>query len=331
MPTSLKYPRFYGNPTKMRRYFRLRTSFPIGDTRRYPVNLKLPFNVHINFGKTTGIPSTGLTINVPAAVAKSANKLKTKDIWKDFQIPFIRNFIPHNNLIVRGSFFDIGTIRHFGFPVLAKLIDGSRGRGLVYIRDEDALIEFLSDRSVDKTNYFYEKFFTATSEYRVHCSPHLRDRRYEFVINRGEETMRIVSENGCFLAVKKLMATEAHQNAMAEDGYVTRNMSDDVYFSTRFNKPRGWDNMIREAVMAIDVLGLDFGFIDVMYNTESGQYVFSESGSNPGMGRLQDDTDITNITALVYQKALVPIILNKANTFPQYTIQTPQTNTECAE
>lgn len=330
MPT-LKYPRFYGNPVKMRRYFRLRTSFPVGDTRRYPVNLKLPFPVHINFGKTTGIPDNGLVINTPAAVVRSADKLKTKNIWKDFQIPFIREFTPHNALVVRSSFFDIGKIRRYGFPVLAKLTNASRGRGLVYIRDEDALIEFLSDRSIDKTNYFYEKFFTATSEYRVHCSPHLIDRRYEFVINRGDETMRIVSENGCFLAVKKLMATEAHQNAMAEGGYVTRNMSDNVYFSTRFNKPRGWDNMIQEAVMAIDVLGLDFGFIDVMYNTTSGVYVFSESGSNPGMGRLQDDEDITNITALVYQQALVPIILNKARTFPQFTIQPPQTNTECAE
>ena len=86
--------------------------------------------------------------------------------------------------------------------------------------------------------------------------------------------------------------------------------------------------MLKQAVTAVEVLGLDFGFVDVMYNSESGIYMFSESGCNPGMGRLQEDEAITNLTAQVYQQALKHIILNKAQADPNLRISIPTTCVE---
>lgn len=330
MPIRMLYPRFYGNPIKMRKYFRLRKDYQVGDPLRYPVLLKTPYQAHINFGKTTGVPNTGLVLNSVFAVQQSANKVTTKNIWKENEsIPMIRQYKAYTDLVVNRNFFNMAYLRNIGFPIIAKLRNSSRGRGLVYLRDEEAVIDFLSDSSKPKEDYFFEKFFTATSEYRVHCSKWLKDRRYEFVIQHEGESKRFITNKGCFLAVKKLMSSDAYHTAMQEDGYVTRNMTEHLQFSTRFSPPRGWETMLEQACTALELLGLDFGFIDVMYNSESGQYIFSESGSNPGMGRLQDDEDATNITALVYQQAFVPMIMNKAQSISQFRTQAPQTI--CAE
>jgi hypothetical protein len=324
------YPRFYGNPIKMRKYFRLRKQYPIGDPLRYPVALKMPYPVHVSFGRYIG-PKEGLVINTDEAIKNSANKVLTKKIWSEHNqkpdcvnIPFITQYYTHESLLYKNRFYDITNIKNDGFPFMAKLFDASRGKGMVYLSNEDDFIDFIQNNNYDKTKYFYEKFFEATSEYRVHFSPHLKDRSYHFSYQNPDGTTSVVTSNGgAFLAVKKLMNREAYNTAMDENGYVTRNMSDDIIFSTQFNPPRIWPEIIKSGMAAIEALGLDFGFLDIMYNSETRQFVFSESGSNPGMGRLQDDEDAINITAQIYQKALVHIIINKAQSDPNFKLLVP--------
>ena len=88
-------------------------------------------------------------------------------------------------------------------------------------------------------------------------------------------------------------------------------------FTSQFTVPLEWPEIQMTALKAIEVLGLDFGFVDILYNNFTGQYIFCESGSNPGMDQ-NTSIPVPNVTAQCYQQALSFIILNKALKTPGF-------------
>lgn len=351
--TQTFYPNFFGKNSEKVGIFRLQTEYPVGDRRRYPIGTKFPFQVDVAFGLTnTGQRRTGaLHVNTLEAIKASANKLEAKEIWDEQEMAYhAKPYAPLSRFVDEEGFFDGDAfISFFGannkVVIKAKTLSG--GRGMKIVSNFEELREFLigefanpQENSRENTEkFFFEGFFPNTREYRIHVSPFLYnvDVPYQFEYSRkdGNAWVRHMSpeeirSNGVILAQKKVIRQEAW-----DAGVRTRNLTDSnsVYFTTEFTKPANWGVICEEAVSAISALNLDFGFVDCLYNSETSEFCFAESGSNPGMSN-SDDRPTLNITAQHYLQAFPKIIHYKASVDPRFARllpPTPRTLTEAAE
>lgn len=325
--TKKRYPAFYGrSQTKMNTYFRMR-DFPVGDARRYPIGMLFPFKVDVSFGSKKMTRKGALRINTPDAITKSANKVRTKRIWSQHGVPHTGSHRLAIEFLDNENAFNIDQFEQFfTYPVMAKLKSSHGGNGMVVIDDVDDLIAFLTNPKFQENpelfrRYFFEPKFPVTQEYRIHVSPHLVDTTVTYKLKKSRKDedgawqelpeQTVIRKDGVIHAVRKLK----RNGAGPLDG---RNFDQgDIIFSSTFTQPDNWDTMIEMAVKAIKVLGLDFGFVDVLYNEENSSFVFCESGANPGM-KQNPERPTESITAQCYQQAMKFIILNKAAVTPGF-------------
>lgn len=306
---NLHPPRVTGpNKKKMDMYFRHRNKIAIEegtidasvtDKGVAPIGL-YPFKVHIRFSNRSSATPKALVLNNHEAIVNSAVKLKTKRIWKENEIPSPEFFKPLDYVDRSDNTFDADRfIAEVGFPVIAKLIQGQQSEGLYRIKNIDDLATFCSEVTISK--YYFERLIDFDQEYRFHVSPHLKGQYVRYLFQKKGKITSFESRDGVILPQKKLLKREAYAAGIRIN---TRPAGFDNYIlSTQFEEMPWMEEAFKTAVKAIEVLGMDFGAVDVGYNTRTGIYTFFESVSNPGM---------CNLTGICYQQAFPHIIMAKA-------------------
>jgi len=204
-----------------------------------------------------------IEVNTVDAIENSRNKLLMKTCFAKLEVPQSRWFSGHHNGVIGEPNMPDGDqlidISALPYPILAKKICGFKGHGMVKIDNVDQMTEFLSKRLPD---YYYEQYFNGSAEYRLH-----------------------VTEDGCFMAWRKLRKADTpddrrwyfnsdHCNWVGEDHEL-------------FNKPSNWDEMITASVNALKAVGLDVGSIDLRCQTpkiKNPAFIVVEVNSAPSLG-----------------------------------------------
>lgn len=332
MANNRYYPRFMGRSSTKMAEFRLQKQFPKGNASRYPIGIRFPFQVDVSFGSMKKTRPGALRINTVQAIKNSANKVRTKQIWEAAgDIPYPGQSVMMSDFVENGTEFLIEDFEAaIEYPMVMKRTNRSGGEGFYVIRSVNDLASALAQVApANIPNIFFEPFFDKTDEYRIHVAPLLAGKpisyRLDKPVKQNDGTwstqMEVVTaNNGVIHQVKKKVRGDA-QDVEA------RNFDQGTtFFTSRFDKPANWTYVCSKAVEAIDALGLDFGFVDVLYNRNTSQFVFCESGSNPGMQN-NPEVPTKNVTLQCYLQAMKHIILARAQATEGYQVRVPKTAT----
>lgn len=232
----------------------------------------------IRFGSTTKLATSWnrspLQINSVESIKISSSKLLMKKAFKDAKI------------ITAEYWKDYSKIPDDAFPILAKLVYGSRGRGLFKCDTREDLESLISrNKRITSNDYYFEKFYNYTREYRLHATP---------VIDK------------CFYTNRKMLL-----NDTPEDKKFFRNDSNCVWYveeNSKFDKPKNWNNIKKEAIKAIAATGLDIGAVDVRVRGK-----LDKSGNNPFIIiEVNSAPSFGDRTAVEYSKVIPEILDAKA-------------------
>lgn len=238
----------------------------------------LPFRSVIRLGSST-IPDDNdqrIELNTVEAVKNSANKLLMKECFAIAEVKTANWSLG----------YDEEARNNLGFPIIAKHIFGSRGRGNYKLDNQEQLDAWLVGKDLNK--YIFEKFYNYSREYRLH-----------------------VSENGCFYTNRKML-----KNDTPEDQRWYRNDSNSNWWletNEGFDKPVNWDSVVEESVKALKAVGLDFGAVDLRIQSkldkhgsvrENPEFIVVEINSAPSFGEG---------TLACYLEELPKLLINKYN------------------
>jgi glutathione synthase/RimK-type ligase-like ATP-grasp enzyme len=261
---------------------RIRSRHPSHD----PIRKSLPkftFRSVVRFGSTTEVNDVRVEINTVEAITNSSNKLfmktcfseaevKTSDWWTSITGG---NHFNSFNYQGENSLEEIIHIENLPYPIVAKQIFGSRGRGNTLIRSHEQLESFINGKNL--SNYIFEKFYNYNREYRLH-----------------------ITEEGCFYACRKMLKSDT-----PESNRWYRNDSNSVWIlesNEDFNKPSSWDSIVEHCVKALKSCKLDVGACDVKVSSkDDNKFIVIEINSAPSFG------DLT----LEKYKEIIPRIIQK--------------------
>lgn len=212
-----------------------------------------PFSksVVIRLGGTKPYADYDVQINTAEAVANSVNKIRQKE------------------LLLAASLPTLPVLTEPTYPCVVKGIYRSGGTSVFVINSRE---EFESITASMQGNYYIEPLFTATSEYRLHCT-----------------------QKEVFFSVKK-------HKRNPSDIIINR---DNHFNKMEFLKPRLWNQMQVDCVRAMKVLGLDIACFDVLYDsTDPNQHKFtiSEANTNPELLLNTYNAYLAKLTELINDK-----------------------------
>ena len=183
-------------------------------------------------------------LNRPESVAIAANKLETLKVLRSWDID-----IPHfytTNEEAEDALF-------IGKTLYARtILTGREGKGIMIIKPGDDIIDAK----------LYTEYFENDREFRVHV---FDSKVIDFV-----EKKRMSTERAEKLGIKK-----------SDRDHMVRNLKKGWSFCRKnIELPNNVGNL---AINAINALGLDFGAVDIAYNTNYGYGVVLEINTAPGM------------------------------------------------
>ncbi len=244
----------------------------------------LPFRSIIRLGSET-IPKDGKTrieLNSPQSIKNSANKLLMKKCFTRVgcqtagwwtTIDGINFYTPDlEGMLLR---------RDLSYPIIAKSLYGSRGRGNTKLDTQQALQSWIQGKTL--SHYIFEKFVPYSREYRLH-----------------------ITNKGCFYTCRKLIKNDAPEG--------TWQRHDDVCTwvletNPAFKKPNNWNLIVQDCIKAKNALGLDICAFDVMVQgpKKSGErsnpeWIICESCSAPSFGNITAQKYIQEIPKLLKEK-----------------------------
>jgi D-alanine-D-alanine ligase-like ATP-grasp enzyme len=236
----------------------LRVLSPYGTHNHFRrMRLRVPKPTVIRFGSRTEINPRYIEINSIEAINNTRDKLATKKIMKEIgsKTPkyWLINELPD------------------AYPVLLKPRFGMKGRGIVFVENEDNLKRELNKIN-NKASYFIEKYTTFSKEYRLHMS--------------------ITSK--CFFTMRKMKKIDKVEDKIITDGNSVWLYSD----HENFDKPRNWDNIVEDCYNLLKAAKLHFGAFDVKV-AKDGSWNILEINSAPG---------IDGKTIQAYEKELVNLV-----------------------
>lgn len=241
---------------------------------------RMPFQSVIRFGSTTELIDAGVEINTAESIRNSSSKLRMKTCFTDAGVKTA-------DWCTGGTLENVRAWSEERYPIVAKHIFGSRGRGNTLIRNYEQLIAWREGKQT--ANYIFEKYYNYTREYRLH-----------------------VTSEGCFYACRKMMKEGTPDNQKW-----FKNDSNCVWFledNEKFDKPTNWDAIVEHCVRAMTSCGLDFGACDVRVQSAKDKdgvtrttpdFIVVEINSAPGFGKR---------TADEYEKVLPEILRRKSKT-----------------
>lgn len=204
----------------------------------------LPFRSVIRLGSTTerydDVTHGGARIecNTAEACGNSASKFKMKAAFIAAGVKTAPYLLLNSTTIScdKNRVMDSGV--EVPFPVVAKLNFGSRGTGMRLIKSQEEFKAFQDTIGTHIKDYLIEEYFNYVREYRLH-----------------------VSENGCFLAFRKVLREEtpAEKRWYRNDDNCNWILEDNPLF----DKPTNWNDIVAECVKALKAVKLDICGCDV--------------------------------------------------------------------
>lgn len=241
----------------------------------------------VRFGSST-VPEGryDVEINRPEAIANSASKLRMKRCFTKAGVKTaVWYTYDAGNWLTNGdrskAVVGIGTLP---FPIIAKHIFGSRGRGNYKLDSVEQLTAWLKGKNT--SDYVFEKFHNYNREYRLH-----------------------VTAAGCFYTCRKML-----KNETPDDKRWFRNDSNSVWIVEKkegkenpvFAKPSNWKEIEAECVKALKSCGLDFGAVDLRVQGKeakgSPEFIIIEINSAPGLGEVGVEVYKTELLRLINSK-----------------------------
>ncbi len=263
-----------------KRYIRVLSRHPSHRILRKPIKgrvderkgVLVPALACIRLGSTTNWDKTGIQINSIESIQNSSSKLKMKNCFKAAEVEtpeWWKNIAEVNN------------IEDIPFPIIAKKVFGSRGRGIRKIDNQNQWEEFLEENN---EGYYFEKYYNYTREYRLH-----------------------ITEDGCFYTCRKML-----KEGTPEHRKFVRNDSNCVWFledNEQFDKPFNWDSIVEHCVKSLKAVGLDIGACDVRVKGKAEEdrthkFKVIEINSAPSFGEQ---------TGIEWRKIIPSIIIKKMN------------------
>jgi glutathione synthase/RimK-type ligase-like ATP-grasp enzyme len=245
-----------------------------------------PFKAVVRLGSTTEVNPDYIQVNSIKAIKNSSNKLLMKQCFTKDDVKTADWWNTKNGELFLSKNLNIDNCQsaELPYPIVAKHIFGSRGRGNTLINNREELEAWVTDKTL--SSYIFEKFYNYNREYRLH-----------------------VTEDGCFYTCRKMLKSD-----VPEDQRWFRNDSNSVWVleeNELFEKPSNWDEIVEHSVLAMKSVGLDFAAIDVRVQSakdkhgdirENPKFVILETNSAPSFGE---------ITAQKYKEIIPQIILKK--------------------
>lgn len=244
--------------------------------RRKFKNLPLfGFRTVIRFGSSTPTskfngksnrPNIAVEVNTVEACNNSASKVKMKKCFEASE--------------VRTCKYKKGSSEGLEYPIVAKLIYGSRGKGMKYLKDENDY-----NQISNKSKYIFEEFFTGVREYRLH-----------------------VTKNGCFYTCRKMLKSDT-----PEGQRYFRNDSNSIWAletNPKFDRPVNWKQIEQECVKALKSVGLDIGACDVRVQSAKSKDGSKRKDPDFRIIEINSAPSFGEITAQKYIE-IIPKIINK--------------------
>lgn len=259
---------------------------------------RLPFKSIVRLGSNTligdemSLDGDRIECNTINAVTNSSNKLLMKQCFENYNVKTAFWFIVNPKLT--GYTFcimaDVDKPLHYNdieFPIVAKHIYGSRNTGNYFIKDQDELHQFITNRFINISSYIFEKYYSYNREYRIHMA-------------------MIGNIHQCIYTCRKVL-----KNDIPEDQRWFRNDSNSAWYvedNPKFDKPVNWDDIIDQCGLAMRSLGLDIGAFDV--RVQSAQDKDGELRDNPEFIIIESNSAASHgdITRQRY-KDYIPLIL----------------------
>jgi glutathione synthase/RimK-type ligase-like ATP-grasp enzyme len=283
---------------------------------RFPIG-KFPYKTLINLGSRTENcyekvalvrKDGGVILNHPDVIKNASNKVRCKQFLVDAGLP-----TPKYQMFAELKLSAAG-VQNFrlAFPCVAKLIYGSGGKGMTVINDIKELATFISSKKSEELNtYFIEEVFqpdmSKSYEYRVSVSPLLLMKRVDYPPQSNGVSE--INYKGEIIVLRKLMKQEA-----VDAGSFGRNIAlGNSYFTANFERTfsrKGKSCSVDKAVsLALDACmacNLDFGAVDMLWDSESGSWTILEINTAPSMG---DENAVLSFSR--WKKAFRQMILEK--------------------
>jgi len=246
-----------------KRFARIRSKHP----SHAPLRAAIPIDTKavVRFGSTTEMPSEFIEINHKDVARISGNKLKMKQAFDEAGAQTAVWINPRLCTGTSGTTV-ANECAKLGFPIVAKHIFGSQGKGNTLIKSEEELSEYLQGKTVN--NYIFEKFYNYSREYRLH-----------------------VDAEGCFYACRKMLKSDTP----AEERW-HRHSDTSVWIveeNEMFQRPNTWDDIVEDCVAILNEIGADFLAFDVKvqsdvdskgYPRDRQEYIIIEANSAPSLG-----------------------------------------------
>ena len=256
-------------------------------------NLKLlPFKSVVRLGSTTDYVDTtsngGLRIelNTIQAIKNSSSKFLMKKCFSKHKVKTAPwwVFYTDNNFIKEGNSEFLFHITELEYPIIAKSIFGSRGKGNYKLNSVEELEKWMINKNL--SNYIFEKFYNFNKEYRLH-----------------------INENECFYTCRKMLKS----NIPKENRWY-RNDTNSVWIlenNPLFDKPINWEEIEKQSILALNAVGLDFGAVDLKIQSsinkkgikrENPEFIVIEINSAPSFGNITTEKYITEIPKMLINK-----------------------------
>lgn len=160
------------------------------------------------------------------------------------------------------------------FPAIIKHNHSSKGNGIYYIENAEALREWLS--SHNREHHIIEKYYTYNREYRLH-----------------------VTVDGYFYTCRKMLRSNATERWHRHDN----NSVWIVEENPQFDRPTNWDAIVEECVKALRAVGLDISAIDIKVQSakegKDPKFIILETNSAPSLGERTTEEYINKLNQIV--------------------------------
>jgi glutathione synthase/RimK-type ligase-like ATP-grasp enzyme len=270
----------------------------VQDKEKYPLG-KFDFRSLINFGSRSKMcedialsveNDKGIILNHPKFIQNASNKILAKELMEKRSVPtpkYIKEVSDRKGLLA------------LKFPVVAKLITGSGGEGLVLLESIEKYDEWVKTLTKTKQReYFVEEVIqprmSKNYEYRFSVSPWLiaiNTYHDDQEVNFDNSPSTAFNNSGCITAMRKFMRSEA-----VKEGSFGRNIS---LGNSYFRKVNHLEEKIpvlmgiEVAMNAVIACGLDFGAVDVIYDSETKQWNVLEVNTAPALMREGEEPGYT--------------------------------------
>lgn len=226
-------------------------------------NIRTPFRVLYRMGKPVSLEEVFpnpriratrriMEINSAKGCIISADKIKMKKAFDLARVQHAEWFYIRPNDDARTKVLEHLTQWN---KIIVKHKHSSKGRGIYLLESIEDFDNFKEGKNL--SNYVFERYYTYSKEYRIH-----------------------VNKFGYFYTCRKMLRHDA------EDRW-HRHSSNSVFIleeNPDFNRPANWDDIVRDCIKAMKVIGLDIAAFDVKVNVDGTKFILLESNSAPSLG-----------------------------------------------